>query len=74
MESDLVTKKDLDAAVEKLTELIRDAQTEVLRAFYDWARPVHQRLGHVDELAQRLGWVEERIAKLEHDKLMGGQH
>jgi hypothetical protein len=71
MDNGLVTKKDLE---ERLTEKIRDAQTRILRAFYDWARPGHQRMGHVDELAQRLGWLEERIFKLERDKLMGGQH
>jgi hypothetical protein len=34
---DLVTKRDLAEATEKLTEAIRDSQTEVLRAFYNLA-------------------------------------
>ena len=42
--SEPATKKDLVDAVQqvtdKLTEAIRDSQTEVLRGFYDWARPV----------------------------------
>jgi hypothetical protein len=50
---------------DKLTETIRDSQTEVLRAFYEWARPVDMRLRHADELVQRMGWLEERVAELE---------
>jgi hypothetical protein len=44
---DLATKRDLVEATreitEKLTEAIRDSQTEVLRAFYNWARPIEIR-------------------------------
>jgi hypothetical protein len=54
---------------DKLTEAIRDSQTEVLRAFYDWSRPVDARLRHADELVQRMGWLEERVANLERGKL-----
>jgi hypothetical protein len=52
----------------RLTEAIRDAQTEVLRAFYNWARPVELRLNRTDEVAQRLSWIEERIAALERGR------
>ena len=84
MSSEPATKQDLAEAVqqvtekfsrelsetrEKLTEAIRDSQTEVLRAFYDWARPVDARLRHADELVQRMGWLEERVANLERGKL-----
>lgn len=61
--------KDLQETTDKLTEAIRDSQTEVLRAFYDWARPVDARLRHADELVQRMGWLEERVSKLERGKL-----
>jgi len=61
-------RKDLQETTDKLTEAIRDSQTEVLRAFYDWARPVDMRLRHTDELVQRMGWLEERIARLERGK------
>jgi hypothetical protein len=54
--------------IDKLTEAIRDAQTEVLRAFYNWARPIEMRLNRVDEVATRLAWVEERLAALERGK------
>jgi hypothetical protein len=33
------TKQDLDQLEERLIEKMRDMQTEVLRAFHDWARP-----------------------------------
>jgi gas vesicle protein len=61
-------RKDLQETTDKLTEAIRDSQTEVLRAFYDWARPVDMRLRHADELVQRMGWLEERMAQLERGK------
>jgi hypothetical protein len=60
--------RDLQENADKLTEAIRDSQTEVLRAFYDWARPVDTRLRHTDELVQRMGWLEERVAELERGK------
>ena len=65
-------KRDLAEATreitEKLTEAIRDSQTEVLRAFYNWARPIEVRLNRTDEIATRLSWIEERIAALERGK------
>lgn len=81
MPDDHVTKSELKQAlaeseqriVEQLTETIRDAQTDVLRAFYNWARPMDAKVRHVDELSQRLGWIEERVTALEKDKLLGGQ-
>jgi hypothetical protein len=54
--------------VDRLTEAIRDSQTEVLRAFYNWARPIEIRLNRTDEIATRLSWIEERIAALERGK------
>jgi len=54
--------------VDKLTEAIRDSQTEVLRAFYNCARPIEIRLNRTDEIATRLSWIEERIAALERGK------
>lgn len=61
--------RELAETREKLTGAIRDSQTKVLRAFYDWSRPVDARLRHADELVQRMGWLEERVANLERGKL-----
>lgn len=65
-------KRDLAEATreitEKLTEAIRDTQTEVLRAFYNWARPIEIRLNRIDEVATRLSLIEERVAALERGK------
>jgi hypothetical protein len=62
-------KRDLAEATqqltEKLTEAIRDSQTEILRAFYNWARPMEVRLNRTEELTTRLSWIEERLAALE---------
>jgi len=80
---DLATKRDLAEATqqnkrdlaeatreitEKLTEAIRDTQTELLRAFYNWARPIELRLNRTDEIATRLSLIEERVAALERGK------
>lgn len=32
------TRQDLDQLEQRVTETMRDMQTEVLRAFHDWAR------------------------------------
>ena len=53
---------------DKLTEAIRDSQTEVLRAFYNWARPLEMRLRPMEELSQRLSWLEDRVAELERGR------
>jgi hypothetical protein len=89
MDSEYVTRQDLQSTkqdlqnalaateeriVDHLTEKIRDAQTEILRAFYNWARPLEARMKPIEDHAQRLAWLEERVAALERDKLMGGSH
>ena len=61
-------KQDLAEYSDKVIETIRDAQTEVLRAFQDWTRPVELRLNHADDLSTRLGWIEDRLAALERGK------
>jgi hypothetical protein len=61
-------KQDLVNLGDKLTEAIRDSQTEVLRAFYNWARPIEVRLHRTEEIASRLSWIEEWIAALERGK------
>ena len=63
------TKADLRTEIaalkESLTESMRDTQTEVLRAFHDWARPVDLKLKAIPPLDERLGLLEERVSKLE---------
>jgi hypothetical protein len=61
--------RELSETREKLTEAIRDSQTELLRGFYEWARPVDVRLRHADEPVQRMGWLENRVSELERGKL-----
>lgn len=59
------TKQDLDRLEERLIEQMRDMQTEVLRAFHDWARPVEIKLRAIPPLDERLGLIEERVSRLE---------
>jgi hypothetical protein len=59
------TKQDLDHVEERLTEKMRDMQTEVLRAFHDWARPVEIKLRTLPMIDERLGLLEERISRIE---------
>jgi hypothetical protein len=58
-------KGDLNSLNDSLIERMRDMQTEMLRAFYDWARPVELKLKAIPPLDERLGQLEERVSKLE---------
>jgi hypothetical protein len=49
------TEQDLNQLEERLIEKMRDLQTEVLRAFHDWARPVEIKLRAIPPLDERLG-------------------
>jgi len=57
---------DLNARMDRmhddLVEKMRDMQTEVLRAFHSWARPVEIRIRSLDE---RVGLLEERVSAIE---------
>jgi hypothetical protein len=72
-----VTRGDLEDAlgavetriIDRLTESIRDAQTEVLKAFYGFAESNRQRLsqleGNQGALINRIGVLEDRMLELE---------
>jgi hypothetical protein len=57
----------------RLTEQIRDSQTELLRAFHGWAGPLEQRMRGTKEFVmgfeERLTLLEERMGKVERDRL-----
>ena len=57
------------ASEQRLTEKLRDMQTEVLRAFHDLARPVEIKLRALPQLDERLGLLEERISRIERGEL-----
>ncbi len=59
------TKRDLSILRDELIEQMRDMQTEVLRAFHDWARPVEIRLRALPNIEERLGHLEERVSAIE---------
>ena len=59
------TKQDLHEMEDRLTEKMRDMQTEVLRAFHNWASPLETRIRHIPEIEMRLGWLEDRISAIE---------
>ncbi len=62
----------VDQLGDTLTEKMRDMQTEVLRAFHNWARPVELKLRSLPAIEERLGLLEERIGRIERrDKLHG---
>jgi adenylate kinase len=50
---------------DELVERMRDMQTEVLRAFHDWARPIEIKLRTLPMIDERLGLLEERISRIE---------
>ena len=55
----------VDAAIRPVVEATRDMQTEVLRAFHNWARPAEVKLRSHEE---RLTLLEERISEIERGK------
>jgi hypothetical protein len=62
--------EDLEARiVDRLTEAIRDAQTEVLKAFYGFAESNRQRVtqleGNQGAIITRIGVLEDRMLELE---------
>jgi hypothetical protein len=60
----------VDQVRDQLIEQMRDMQTEVLRAFHDWARPIEIKLRSIPPIEERLGLIEERVSRLER----GAQH
>jgi uncharacterized coiled-coil protein SlyX len=54
-----------DQLRDELTEAMRDMQTEVLRAFHAWARPLEIRLRALPQIEERLGLLEERVGAIE---------
>ena len=67
---DYATKQDvrelhirMDQMQDHMIEAMRDMQTEVLRAFHNWASPLDVRIrGH----EERLTLMEERLRQIEH--------
>jgi hypothetical protein len=67
------TKQDVlntvKASEDRLTETIRDAQTELLKAFYGFAESNRQRVaqleGNQGALITRIGVLEDRMLELE---------
>jgi len=55
----------VDQRFDQLIEATCDMQTEVLRAFHDWARPVELKLRTLPFIEERLGLLEERISRIE---------
>ena len=62
-------REELHQLADQLVERMRDMQTEVLRAFHDWASPVEIKLRAIPPLDQRLDLIEERVSRLERDRL-----
>ena len=62
-------KADLAELEDRLTEVMRDVQTEMLRAFYGFMETVQTRFKAQDDaeagLKKRLGILEERLLEVE---------
>jgi hypothetical protein len=59
------TKGDLNRLRDELIEKMRDMQTEVIRAFQNWATPVSIQLRSIPQIEARLGLLEERVTAIE---------
>jgi hypothetical protein len=62
---DHATRQDLLQLEDRLTEKMRDMQTEMLRAFHNWARPSEIKLrsqgATIAGLEERISLLEERL-------------
>ena len=71
---DHATKQDLLQLEERLTEKMRDMQTEMLRSFHNWARPSEIKLrsqgATIAGLEERISLLEERL----NDADRGSKH
>jgi predicted nucleic acid-binding Zn-ribbon protein len=63
------TKSDLEALESRLTAAIRDSETRLLTAFYDFARANQHRLSELEgsdaTLKRRIGSIEDRLLEVE---------
>jgi len=71
-DNNYATKQDLqelrahvDVRLDQVIEATRDMQTEVLRAFHNWARPAEVKIRSHEE---RLTLLEERVSEIERGK------
>jgi hypothetical protein len=62
-------REEMHRLGDQMIEQMRDMQTEVLRAFHDWAQPVEIKLRAIPPLDERLGLIEERLSRLERGRL-----
>jgi hypothetical protein len=66
-------REELKAMEERIISAVRDVETNMLRQFYDWSKPVEMRLRSIEDIATRMGLVEERVAALERKKFENGK-
>lgn len=63
------TKADLNDLRDELIEVIRDTETKLLRAFYNFAESNQKRLSEVERtdlgILERLGTIERRVTEVE---------
>ena len=63
------TKADLNALRDELIEVMRDTETKLLRAFYNFAESNQKRLSEVERtdlgILERLGTIERRVTEVE---------
>jgi hypothetical protein len=58
--------QDMHAREDRLVDAMRDMQTEVLRAFHNWARPNDIKMRSHEE---RIALLEQRLADIERGRL-----
>ena len=61
------TKHDLDQLEARLVEKMRDMRSEVLRACYNWVRPMEVKLRSHEE---RLTLLEARVSEIEFGNML----
>jgi hypothetical protein len=57
---------------DEVDERIHDTETKLLTAFHDWVKPIQSRMKVLSSVDERLGFMEERITKVEGKLLERG--
>ena len=69
MDDSPATKADINQALaafeERFTGKMRDLQTELLRAFHAWGRPIELRTAVLPIIEERLTLLENRVNRIE---------
>ena len=58
-------KQEMTELKDDLIEQMRGIETKIRTAFHNWPRPVEIRIRTVEQISERMAFLQERVAELE---------